>query len=177
MKFRNTYGKADDQLEKVKALTLAATMGALANILILPIAVGSFESSIHFSQVPIFIVGVLAGPIYGLITGGIGGLFMGVYLPGIPFIIIGLAILGLANGLFARRLRPFVAGILAWCVQAPYVVITDFIWFHFFIDVKAEAIAAILTPIMIKLTVEAVISAFLADVLIYYIKKAGLTLQ
>lgn len=154
-------------------------MGALANILAFPpiavlIVVGGFESSIHFSQVPIFIVGVLAGPMYGLITGGIGGLFMGVYHPRIPFIIVGLAILGLANGIFAKKLRPSVAGILAWCVQAPYVFITDYIWFYFFIHVKAEAILGILTPIMIKLTLEAVISAFLADALVYYIKKAGL---
>jgi uncharacterized membrane protein len=165
-------------LEKIKALTLAAIMGALANVLAfppiaIPIAIGGFQSYVHFSQIPIFISGVLAGPTGGLIAGAIGGLFMGVYSPGIPFIIVGLAILGLANGLFAKKLRPAFSGILAWCVQAPYVVVTDYAWFTLFLERTPAATWTILTTIMIKLTIEAVISVILADVLVHYVKKAG----
>ncbi|UCE95647.1 MAG: ECF transporter S component [Candidatus Bathyarchaeota archaeon] len=165
-------------MNKIKALMLAAILGALANILAfppiaIPLSVGSFESSIHFSQVPIFICGALAGPFYGMIAGTIGGLFMATYLPGIPFIFIGLAILGLANGFFTKKLRPGLSGIMAWCVQAPYVVVTDYIWFTMFLNRTTTATWIILSTIMIKLTIEAVISAVLADILVNYIKKAG----
>jgi len=166
-------------MEKTKALTLAAIMGALANTLAfppiaVPITIGTFESSIHFSQIPIFICGVLAGPMYGLVAGVIGGLFMGTIRPGIPFIIVGLAILGLANGLFAKKVRPIFSGILAWCVQAPFVVITDYVWFTLFLERTPVATWTILTTIMIKLTIEAVISAVLVGFLIRYIKKTGI---
>lgn len=166
-------------MDKTKALTLAAIMGALANTLAfppiaVPITIGTFESSIHFSQIPIFICGVLAGPMYGLVAGVIGGLFMGTIRPGIPFIIVGLAILGLANGLFAKKVRPIFSGILAWCVQAPYVVITDYVWFTLFLERTPAATWTILTTIMIKLTIEAVISAALVGILIRYIKKTGI---
>lgn len=166
-------------MEKTKALTLAAIMGALANTLAfppiaVPITIGTFESSIHFSQIPIFICGALAGPMYGLIAGVIGGLFMGTIRPGIPFIIVGLAILGLANGLFAKKVRPIFSGILAWCVQAPYVVMTDYVWFTLFLERTPAATWTILTTIMIKLTIEAVISAVLVGILIRYIKKTGI---
>jgi len=166
-------------MEKTKALTLAAIMGALANTLALPliaipITIGTFDSVIHFSQIPIFICGVLAGPTNGLIAGAIGGLFMGTVRPGIPFVIVGLAILGLTNGLFARKVRPFFSGILAWCVQAPYVVITDYVWFTLFLEKTPAVTWTILTTILIKLTIEAVISAALVDILISYIKKTGI---
>lgn len=166
-------------MDKTKALTLAAIMGALANTLAfppiaVPITIGTFESSIHFSQIPIFICGALAGPMYGLVAGVIGGLFMGTIHPGIPFIIVGLAILGLANGLFAKKVRPIFSGILAWCVQAPYVVITDYVWFTLFLERTPAATWTILTTIMIKLTIEAVISAALVGILIRYIKKTGI---
>jgi len=165
-------------MEKTKALALATIMGALANILAfppiaVPISIGGFESSIHFSQLPIFICGALTGPLYGLITGVIGSLYMGTVLPGIPFVIVGLGILGLANGFFAEKLRPAFSGVLAWCVQAPYVVATDYVWFTLFLEKAPAATWVILTSIMVKLTIEAVISAMLADVLIHYIKKAG----
>jgi uncharacterized membrane protein len=105
-------------MDKVEALTLPAIMGALANILAFqPIAIhivmGGFDSSIHLSQLAIFVCSALAGPLYGLMAGAIGSLFMGVYLLGIPLVIGGLAIIGLANGLFAQKLTPLFAGVLA----------------------------------------------------------------
>lgn len=166
-------------MEKTRALTLAAVMGALANILAvapiaIPISVGSFESSIHFSQIPIFICGILAGPAYGLVAGAIGGLFMGTIRPGIPFVIAGLAILGWANGMFAKKLRPSFSGVLAWCVQAPYVLATDYVWFTLFVGNAPAVTWGILSTIMIKLTIEAVMSAVLADLLVQGLKKAGM---
>jgi len=152
-------------------------MAALANILsvppiAIPATVGTFETSIHFSQLPIFISGILAGPTAGLIAGAVGGLGPAA---GLIFIIGGLAILGYTSGLFAKKLRPFFSGILAWCVQAPYVVITDYVWFTLFLQKPQTAAWIIITPIMIKLTIEAIVCSVLAEILIHFIKKAGIS--
>jgi len=172
--------------DKVKKLSLVAIMAALANILsvppiAIPIALGAFQSSIHFAQLPIFIAGILAGPAAGLMTGAIGGLSMSfVFVPKIPFIVGGLAILGCAAGFFAKRLRPLFAGILAWLVQAPYVALTDYVWFTLFspspVRKTPEAAWTFVASIMVILTIEAVISSALAEVIIAYLKKARITL-
>ena len=96
-------------VDRTKALTIAALMAALANILsteslTIPIVIGPFASKIHFTQIPIFISAILSGPLAGLMTGAIGGLYMA-YTVGIPFIIGGLAILGFSAGVLAHRLN------------------------------------------------------------------------
>lgn len=163
---------------KVKVLTFAALMAALANILSLPpiaipLTVGTFETSIHVSQLPILISGILAGPAAGLIAGSVGGLYMSFMR--IPFIIGGLAILGCASGFFAKKLRPFFSGILAWCVQAPYVVITDYVWFSLFLQKPQTAVWIIVTSLMIKLTIEVIVCSVLAEILIRFTKRAGIS--
>jgi len=152
-------------------------MAALTNILsipplAIPLAIGGFESAIHFSQLPIFICGILAGPFYGLITGAVGGLFMS--YTKIPFIIAGLAILGFVTGFLAKKIRPAFSGILAWCVQAPYVVISDYVWFTLFMERTQTAAWMAVTTIMIKLTIEAIISSALAEICVRYIKRTGI---
>jgi len=168
-------------VDKIKKLSFVGLMAALANILSVPpiaIPLGG-QSSVHFTQLPILIAGIFAGPAAGLMTGAVGGLSMSfVFVPRIPFIIGGLAILGCAGGFFAKRLRPLFAGILAWLVQAPYVAVTDYVWFTLFSPAKKtpEAAWAFVTTIMIILTIEAVISSALAEVIITYLKKAKITL-
>jgi thiamine transporter ThiT len=163
---------------KIKILTFAALMAALANILsappiALPLTIGTFKTSIHFSQLPIFISGILAGPAAGLLTGAVGGLYMSFMK--IPFIIGGLAILGCASGFFAKKLRPFFSGILAWSVQAPYVVITDYVWFISSLKMPQTVAWTIITSIMIKLTIEAILSSVLAEIVVHFIKRAGIS--
>jgi len=155
-------------------------MAALSNVLsiepfAIPITISSFSSKIHFTQLPIFISGILAGPWAGLFTGAIGGLYMGFTM--IPFIIGGLALLGASTGLFAKKLRPFLSAILAWGVQAPYVFLTDYIWFTSSRLMPSSAAIAVISTILIKLTVEAIIASVLVEILIPYIKRAGLTLK
>ncbi len=153
-------------------------MAALSNVLsvepfAIPIAIG--QSKIHFAQLPIFITGVLGGPWAGLLTGSIGGLYMSFSM--IPFIVGGLAILGFCTGSFTKKFRPFFSSILAWCVQAPYVFLTDYVWFTSFKFLPASIALATITTIMIKLTIEAVIASVLAEILVPYIKRAGLTFE
>lgn len=137
----------------------------------IPIAVGPFSSEIHFSQLPIFISGILAGPWAGLVTGLLGGLYMSVTR--IPFILVGLAILGLAAGFFSKRFNfsPFIAGFLAWIVQVPYVFLTDYLWFFYFTPMPSSVILPTVGTLLLKLAIESFISAIILALIIPYIRR------
>jgi len=53
--------------------------------------------------------------------------------------------------------------------------VTDYIWFAFFMHTPQAAVWAIVTPIMVKLTVESVIAAFLALVVVRYVRRSGIS--
>jgi uncharacterized membrane protein len=166
-------------MKKTKTIAFIAIMAALANVmslppLAIPLQIGGYTSAIHFFQLSIFICGIIAGPYAGLLSGAIGSLYMGTYR--IPFVIGGIAILGFTAGLFAKKVRPAFAGLLAWLVQAPYVLVTDYIWFTLFVGNSSTAAWAIITPIMINLTLQSVICAILADIIIHYLKQTGVQL-
>ena len=167
-------------VDRTKALTIAALMAALANILsteslTIPIVIGPFASKIHFTQIPIFISAILSGPLAGLMTGAIGGLYMA-YTVGIPFIIGGLAILGFSAGVLAHRLnvRPVLSSVFAWCIQAPYVFVTDYMWFVYSRFMPSTVALTVITTILITLTIEAIISSIIATTVIHYIKRTGI---
>ena len=166
-------------MNRTKTLTFVAVMAALANILsvppfAVPIAIGSYETSIHLTQIPIMLTGILAGPWAGMLTGAVGGLYMSFFR--IPFIILGLAILGAAAGFFSKKfkLRPFFSAILAWVIQAPYVFVTDYIWFAFLAPSPPPFVMTAVVGILVKLTAEAVIASALISILVPYIKRPGL---
>ena len=158
-------------------LAFLALMAALANVLSFPpIALPvTPDITVHFSQLPIFIAGILTGPVGGLMAGAIGGLYMS--FTRIPFIIGGLAILGLATGFFGRRVRPLYAGLLAWLVQTPYVIVTDYVWLAIFLEKTPQAAWAFVTSIMTVLTIEAVVSSALAEVTVRYLKRTRIAQQ
>jgi uncharacterized membrane protein len=163
---------------KAKTVAFTALMAALANVmsvppLAVPLPLGVFTSSVHFFQLAIFLCGILAGPWAGLLGGAVGGLYMSVTK--IPFVMGGIAILGGSAGLFAKKVRPVFAGLLAWLVQAPYVVITDYVWFTLFVGTSSAAAWGLIITIMINLTLEALVCAILADIIIHYIKRAGIS--
>jgi uncharacterized membrane protein len=165
-------------MNKAKTIAFIAVMAALANVmsmppLTIPLQIGGYTSAIHFFQLAIFICGILAGPYAGLLSGAVGSLYMGITR--IPFIIGGIAILGLSVGLFAKKVRPVFAGLLAWLVQAPYVLVTDYVWFTLFVGNSSTAAWAIIVPIMVNLTLESVICAVLADIIIHYLKRTGVS--
>jgi uncharacterized membrane protein len=163
-------------------LTIVALMAALSNVLsvepfVLPVVLGPFTTRIHFSQLPILIAGILGGPWAGLLTGAVGGVYMSFTV--IPFILGGLALLGFSAGLFAKRLksRPFFSCILAWCVQAPYVLVTDYLWFASSRLLPQSVAWTTVSTILVLLTVEAVIASVLAEILIIAVKRAGINLS
>jgi LytS/YehU family sensor histidine kinase len=167
-------------MSRTKTLTFIALMAALSVILslppfVIPITIGTFPSEVHFTQIPILLSGILAGPWAGLVTGAIGGLYMS-WSVEIPFIVGGLALLGLAAGFFAKKLklRPLFTGILAWGVQSPYVFVTDYTWFIFSRGMPSPAALAVVTTILVKLTIEALIASALSAIVIPYIKRPGI---
>ncbi len=168
-------------MNTTKTLTLIALMAALSTILslpplVIPVTIGTFPSEIHFTQIPILISGILAGPWAGLLTGAIGGLYMSFSVE-IPFIIGGLALLGAAAGFFSKKLklRPLFAGILAWVIQAPYVFVTDYIWFIISRGMPAPVALTTVTTILVKLTIESLIASVLTAIIVPYINRPELT--
>ena len=164
---------------KAKTVAFVALMAALANVmsippLAIPLPLGTFTSSIHFFQLAIFLSGILAGPWAGLLSGAVGSLYMGITR--IPFVIGGIAILGACTGLFAKKFRPVTACLLAWLVQAPYIFVTDYVWFTYFVGTPSTVALSLLTPIIVNLGLQAVVCAVLADVIVHFVRKAGITL-
>lgn len=154
-----------------------ALMIALSNILstppfVIPVVIGTLNSNIHLTQVPILISGILAGPWVGLVTGALGGLYMS-FSTEIPFVIGGLAILGLASGILAnkRKIKPIYSGILAWSIQAPYVFFTDYLWFTYSRAMPPPIALTITVVVLLKLTVEALIASVLSAVIVSYVKR------
>ena len=167
-------------MKEAKTVPFVALMAALANVMSLPpiaipLQIGGYTSAIHFFQLAIFLCGIIAGPYAGLVGGVVGSLYMSVTK--IPFVVGGIAILGFSVGFFAKKVRPVFAGLLAWLIQAPYVLVTDYIWLMLFVGNSSAMAWAIITPIMINLTLQAVICAVLADIIIHYLKRAGINLN
>lgn len=165
---------------RTKTLAFVALMAALANVmsvppLAIPLQLGGFTSAVHFFQLAVFLCGILAGTWAGLLGGAVGGLYMSVTM--IPFVMGGIAILGGSAGLFAKKVRPVFAGLLAWLVQAPYVLVTDYIWFTLFTGNSSAIAWTLLIPIMTNLTLEAIVCAIIADIITHYVKRAGISLQ
>ena len=134
-----------------------AVMSALAvalSALSVPFVLGL---RVHFFQVAIILAGVIGGPVPGLVTGAIGGVYVAA-LRSDPTIVVGNALLGLFTGLFVRKMRPVLAGILAWVlIQAPWLYLTG----TYILNVPA----VVMQTILATLTVEDVICAVIADVL------------
>ncbi len=162
---------------RAKTIAFIAIMVALSNILstppfVIPVIIGTLNSNIHLTQVPILISGILAGPWVGLITGALGGLYMS-FSTEIPFVIGGLAILGIASGILAnkRKIKPIFSGILAWSIQAPYVFFTDYFWFTYSRALPPPIALTTVIVVLSKLSIEALIASGLAAVIVSYVKR------
>jgi hypothetical protein len=99
------------------------------------------------------------------------------YSTGIPFIIGGLALLGGTAGYTSRKygFSPFLSSIIAFCVQAPYVFLTDYLWFTSTRLMPSMVARNLVTTIVLKLTIEAMIAAVLVSVITPIIKRTGVT--
>jgi uncharacterized membrane protein len=112
---------------------------------------------IHFFQVAIMLAGVVGGPVSGLIAGGLGAVYTAALMSN-PTIVLGNALLGLFTGIFVRKMRPVLAGILSWVlIQAPWLYLSE----TYILNVPGS----VMQTILITLTVEDAICAVITDVL------------
>ncbi len=115
---------------------------------------------IHFFQLGIMVAGVVGGPVSGLVTGALGGLYVA-SLRSDPTIVVGNGLLGLFTGLLARKVRPALAAIGAWgLVQAPWIYLTGTFVF--------QVPPTLMQLVLVLLTIEDTVCAMLADVLSNY---------
>ena len=85
-----------------------------------------FEFKIHFFQIGVFISALLYGPVGGLTSGFIGSMYSAFIMKN-PYIVIGNAILGFFVGFFVKhRLNTILAVMLAFCIQLPWLIVTDY---------------------------------------------------
>ena len=98
------------------------------------------------------------------------------YTVGIPFIIGGMAILGFFTRVLAHRLelRPFLSSVFAWCIQAPYVFVTDYVWVAYSRLMPSSVAFTAITTILINLTIEAIIASIIVTTIIHYTKRRGI---
>lgn len=176
-KSKNTTLSESEQSTKARTVAFVGIMAALANVmsfppLAVPLQLGTFSSSIHFFQLAIFVCAILAGPWAGLLSGAMGSLYMGATR--IPFVVGGTAIVGACVGILGKKMRPTIACLLAWLIQAPYVFVTDYVWFAYFLGNSQVVTLSLLVPIMVNLGLQALVCALFADVIVHFTKKNGI---
>ena len=112
------------------------TMTLFAFLLIIPNFLGMLNIStvwgfkLHFFQVAVFLAALIYGPTGGLLSGMVGSVYSAFIMHN-PYIVGGNMILGFFVGLFARhKMHTIVAVMLAFIVQLPWLVITDYYLIH-----------------------------------------------
>ena len=106
---------------------------------------------LHFFQVAIFLAAILYGPKGGLISGFIGSFYSSIIMNN-PYLIIGNMILGFFTGLFIRyKMHTILAVILAFIIQLPWLIITD----YYLVSLSA----AFIIPLIVALAISNVIWA------------------
>jgi len=108
------------------------TISLFIFLIILPNLLGMMNIStvwgfkIHFFQIAVFIAALIYGPKGGLLSGLLGSTYSAIIMNN-PYIIIGNAILGFFVGLFIRyKLHTIIAVILAFLIQLPWLILTDY---------------------------------------------------
>lgn len=126
------------------------TISLFAFLLLLPNLLGMINLStalgfkIHFFQLAIFIAALIYGPGGGLLSGFVGS-FYSAMIMGNPYIIGGNMILGFFVGLFTRyKLHTIIAVLLAYIVQLPWLIITDYYFAHLPVTFIKPLIVALL---------------------------------
>lgn len=119
-----------------------------------------FGFNIHLFQIAVFIAALSYGPVAGLLSGLAGSVLPAVMMDN-PYILVGNAILGFFVGYFWKKeLNVFTAVSLAFLIQLPWLVLTDYYLVH-------------LSPIFIKSVCIALLISNLvwAEIAVYFSNK------
>jgi uncharacterized membrane protein len=118
-------------------------------LLVLPNLLGMINLNmagfkIHFFQVAIFTAALVYGPTGGLLSGLVGSVYSAFAMNN-PYILVGNAILGFFVGVFARYgMNTIIAVLLAYSIQLPWLIITDFYLIHMPMQILLNLVFALL---------------------------------
>ncbi len=111
---------------------------------------------LHFFQLAVFIAALIYGPLGGMFSGMVGSLYPAVIMHN-PYIVGGNMILGLFVGLFVRyKINIILAVLLAYIVQLPWLIITD----YFFMHLSGRFIVGLVIALAISNTIWAIVSGY-----------------
>jgi len=118
---------------------------------------------IHFFQLGIIIAAIAYGPMGGLLSGMIGSIYPSMITSN-PYIIIGNMILGFAAGYLIRlRWNIIIATLIAFMIQLPWLIASDYYFMHLPIQ--------IIIGIIIALTISNTIWSAIANYSSKYIRQ------
>ncbi|PIN86597.1 hypothetical protein COV19_03700 [Candidatus Woesearchaeota archaeon CG10_big_fil_rev_8_21_14_0_10_44_13] len=104
---------------------------------------------IHFFQIAIFIAALVYGPMGGMLS-GLAGSAYSAYAMSNPYIVAGNMILGFFAGLFARYgLNTVLAVVLAYMMQLPWLLVTDYYIMHLPVAFITSLVIALATSNMV----------------------------
>jgi len=112
-----------------KSVSLLVFLVVLPNILSI-FNVSTLGFKIHFFQFAIFLAALIYGPMGGLLAGTLGSLYSATLMHN-PYIIGGNALLGLYFGILLKyKVNVVIAVLIAFLIQLPYLIITDYYLMH-----------------------------------------------
>ncbi|HOG16824.1 MAG TPA: ECF transporter S component [Syntrophales bacterium] len=145
----------------------ARTTAVFALMIALPNLLGAINIDtpwgfrLHTFQLVIFWAALIYGPMGGALSGLVGSLYSAFALAN-PYLAVGNALLGFFTGFFARRGVPAVVAVwLAFAVQLPWLVLTD----YFFAGLSMEFIGTLVVALLVSNTVWAVVAASTSSLL------------
>jgi uncharacterized membrane protein len=144
------------------------TISLFAFLLVVPNFLGministAFGFKLHLFQAAIFAAALVYGPIGGLFSGLVGSTYSAIIMNN-PYLVVGNALLGFFTGLFAKKMHTAAAVALAFAIQLPWLVLTD----YYLMSMSAQVIVML----TIALAASNLVWAFAAH---YSVKKLQL---
>lgn len=148
-----------------KTISLFVFLIAIPNVLGLINISTPWGFNIHFFQVAIFLAALIYGPMGGLTSGLVGSIYTAAMMNN-QYIVVGNVILGFFVGLFAKKFNVIIAVLLAFIIQLPWLLATDYYLIHM--------PTTVLKGLVIALLVSNIIWALIA---MYTYKPIKATLQ
>ncbi len=112
------------------------TVSAFVFLLVLPNLLGMIHVStpwdfqLHLFPFAVFCAAFLFGPKGGALSGAMGSLYIAA-VSGNPYILVGNAILGFfAGALFRYGFHPVASALMAYAIQLPWLIVTDYYFMH-----------------------------------------------
>lgn len=109
----------------IKTISIFVFLIALPEVLGMANIATPWGFRVHFFQIAVIFAGILYGPLGGLISGSVGSIYSAILMHN-PYIIFGNALFGFFVGFFTqKKMSPIFSVILAYCVQLPWLIVSD----------------------------------------------------